>query len=254
MAIGGPAVLFAILGIIAGALLVVLIFMYVFVPMLKGIGWIIGKFFWLIGAGVAHIFRFISGMFRDTFRAIGAVPTATIFAFLAVGSVVIGRWSAAAHFGSSVQKEVKTFAGCIYRVALGHPLRLVGLHPVLEGIEERVPAAMAEAPGSDKPNRRTGKFEGYEIVGSLPGGGSGGKLYIAAPKIEKRGQIAKVFGDCPERVVIKSFAVADGSSIPQIVRESRALECAKQLGLILDHELDDQRFYYVFVWLDKNCL
>ena len=78
MAIGGPAVLFAILGIIAGALLVVLIFMYVFVPMLKGIGWIIGKFFWLIGAGVAHIFRFISGMFRDTFRGIGAVPPPTI--------------------------------------------------------------------------------------------------------------------------------------------------------------------------------
>lgn len=254
MAIGGPAVLLAILGIIAGALLVALIFMYVLVPVLKGIGWIIGKFFWLVGAGVAHVFRFVSGMFRDTFRAIGAVPAATIFAFLAVGSVVIGRWSAAAHFGSNMQKEVKTFAGCIYRVALGHPLRLVGLHPLLEGIEERVPAAMAEAPRSDKPNRRTGKFEGYEIVGSLPGGGSGGKLYIAAPTIEKQGQIAKAFGDCPERVVIKSFAVADGSSIPQIVRESRALECAKQLGLILDHQLNDQRFYYVMPYVPGESL
>jgi hypothetical protein len=45
--------------------------------------------------------------------------------------------------------------------------------------------------------------------------------------------------------VIKCFALTEGSSLPQIVRESRALECAKQLGHVLDHGMDKHRFYYV---------
>jgi len=251
---GGPLALLAIFGIIAGIVLTVMVFMYVLVPVLKGIGWVIGRFFWLIGATIAHIFRFVAGVFRDTFRAIGAVPAALVFALLCVGSVVVGRWSGAAHFASNMQREFATLGGCLYRLCLGHPLRLLGLHPVLEGIEERVPAAMAEAPGADKPSRRTGIFEGYEIVGSLPGGGSGGRLYVAVPNLEKRGQISKANNTCPERVVIKAFAVADGSSVPQIVRESRALECAKQLGLILDHELTDERFFYVMPYVPGESL
>jgi len=254
MVISVAGAILVICGAIAAAVIAVVVFIFVLIPFLKGIGWLIGKVFWFVGACFSHIFHFIAGIFRDTFRAIGAVPAAIIFAVMAVLSVVVGRWSAAAHFGSNVQKEAKTFAGCVYRLAIGHPLRLLGLQPMLEGIEERVPAAMAEAPGADKPSRRMGVFEGYVIVGSLPGGGSGGKLYIAEPKIEKRGQIAKAFGECPDRVVIKSFAASEGSSIPQIVRESRALECAKQLGLVLDHELDDKRFYYVMPYVPGESL
>jgi hypothetical protein len=33
--------------------------------------------------------------------------------------------------------------------------------------------------------------------------------------------------------------------LPQIVRESQSLEAAKRLGLVLDHELTKERFYYV---------
>ncbi len=254
MAIGGFGALLAILGIIAGAMLAVMVFVYVLIPVLKGAGWVTGKFFWVIGASVMHVFNYFAGTIRDVFRAIGAVPSAFVMAILAVGNVVIGRWSRSSYFANCMQKEIKTFGGCIYRVAFGHPLRLVGLHSMLEGIEQRVPAAMAEAPGPDKPSRRTGTFDGYEIVGSLPGGGSGGRLYVATPNIEKRGQIIKSQGDCPDRVVIKSFAVADGSSLPQIVRESRSLECAKSLGLILDHELTDERFFYIMPYVPGENL
>ncbi len=254
MALAGPTLILGVLAVIVAAILAIFIVIYVLVPLLKGIGWIIGKFFWLIGATIAHIFRFIIGMFRDTLRAIGAIPSGALFALLSVGSVVIGRWSSATHFARNMQHEFKTFMVCIYRVAIGHPLRLIGLASMLEGIEQRVPAALAEAPGSDKPNRRTGTFDGYTIVGSLPGGGSGGRLYIAEPKLETQGRIEKEMGHCPERVVIKSFAVADGSSLPQIVRESRALECAKQLGLILEHDLAPERFFYVMEYVPGENL
>jgi len=247
-------ILLALLGVLVAAVLAVVLFMYILIPTLKGIGWLIGGFFWLIGATIMHIVRFVVGMIRDTLRAIGAIPAGLLFALMSVGNVVIGRWSAASYYGSNMQREIKTFALCIYRVALGHPLYLIGLSPMLEGLERRVPAAMAEAPGRDKPSRRTGAFDGYTIVGSLPGGGSGGKLYIAEPIESKREQLVKANGGCPDRVVIKSFAIADGSSLPQIIRESRALESARKIGLVLEHELDDERFFYIMPYVPGDNL
>lgn len=233
----------AILAALVGAVVLTGIVMFVIVPVFKGIGFLLG-----------HVGRFIGGMFRDTFRFIGAVPAAVVFALLCVLNVIIGRWSAGAHFGANVSHEIRTMLSCLYRVCLGHPLRLIGLGPALEGIEERVPAAVAEAPGSDRPSRRVGQFDGYKIVGSLPGGGSGGRLYVAEPLPEKRKRIERQQGECPERVVIKSFAIADGSSLPQIVRESRALEGARQIGLIIEHELTDDRFFYVMPYVPGDNL
>ncbi|MCW5764388.1 MAG: hypothetical protein KIT68_00265, partial [Phycisphaeraceae bacterium] len=97
----------------------------------------------------------------------------------------------------------------------------------------------------------------YEIIGSLPGGGSGGRLYVARPTPMKQaaferqgfGAIGTV-GD----VVIKSFSVREGSSLPQIVRESRALEAAKKLGLVLEHELTPERFFYVMRYVPGDSL
>ena len=76
------------------------------------------------------------------------------------------------------------------------------------------------------------KFEGYSIVGTLPSGGSGAKLYVA-----------KV-NNSLKQVVIKCFDISSGSQLPQIVRESRAMESAKKLGLVLEHHLDSKQFWY----------
>lgn len=246
--------IFSLLAVLLAGVLAVMIIIYLIVPLLKGMGWLIGRFFWLIGAIVQHFFQFIAGMLRDSLRAVGAVPAGVIFALLSVANVVIGRWSAAAHFGNNVQREAKVMAACIYRVALGHPLRFILLGSLLEGIEQRVPAAVAQSPGSDRPTRRTGTFEGYTIVGSLPGGGSGAKLYIAEPTPQKRERIIRSMGSCPDRVVIKSFAIAEGSSLPQIVRESRALECAKRIGLVLEHDLTSERFFYIMGYVPGENL
>jgi serine/threonine protein kinase len=222
-----------------GITLFVLVLIFVVVPLFRGLASVIGWTFSGIGWLIVHIFEFIGGMISDTLRLVGAIIAMIVLMPLAPLNVVLGRWSAAGHFAESVKREFKVAGACVYRVCLHRPLKLVWLHGILEGLEQRVPEAMAAAPGADKPSRRSGQFDGYTIVGSLRGGGSGAKLYIAKPDESRRGK------GMPDRVVIKSFALTDGSSLPQIVRESRALEAAKQLGLVLEHGMDNHRFFYI---------
>lgn len=228
-----PPVLLVILGIVAfivGAGLVVALL----VPVVKGVIWLFKQ-----------VFRFIFGEIADVLRFVGAIVTAIFMVPLIIANVVLGRWSASAHYGKALQSEVVNLGTCLYRIAIGHPAKLLCLTPLTEGIERRLPQAVAQAPGADRPAKRAGKFDGYTIVGSLPGGGSGAKLYIAEPDEQKRAIFARAGRAAVRQVVIKSFSLADGSSLPQIVRESRSLEAARRLGLVLDHELTPDRFYYV---------
>jgi len=228
-------------------------FIYLIVPIMKGIAWLVTNFFKGIAWLFRHVFSFVFGMIGDFLRSIGAVITAVVFVPLVLLNVLIGRWSAAAHFGRGLQDELKTFGHCVYRVVIGHPAKFFLLSGLVEGIEKRLPQAMAESPGSDKPSRRTGQFDGYTIVGSLQGGGSGGRLYVANPDEKKRAIFARN-NHVVDQVVIKAFSLHDGSSLPQIIRESRALESARKLGLVLDHELSDTRFYYVMPYVPGDSL
>lgn len=233
------------------AAVVALIFLIV--PIFKGLGWAVTNLFKGIAWLAMHIWRFVSGMLGDSVRAIGGIITTIVFIPLVLGNIVIGRWSAAKHFGVGVQDEIAGVGHCLYRVVIGHPAKFLLLHGLVEGIEKRVPDAVAQSPGSDKPGKRTGQFDGYTIVGSLQGGGSGGRLYVAEPDDRKKAAFARL-GRKVDQVVIKAFSQADGSSLPQIIRESRALEAAKNLGLILDHELTDQRFFYVMEYIPGDSL
>ncbi len=235
-----------LMAILAGALalaVAVLAVIFVVVPIFKGVGFLI-----------AHVFKFITGELGDLLRIVGAVVTSIIFIPLVLGTIVIGRWSASAHYGRAVQREFAAAGHSLYRVIIGRPAQFLGLGALTEGIEKRVPEALAHAPGADKPSKRTGRFEGYEIVGSLPGGGSGAKLYVADPSPEKLAAFARMGYPDVTQVIIKAFSLHDGSSLPQIVRESRALESAKKMGLVLEHELNDQRFFYIMPYVPGESL
>ncbi len=245
---GGPFL--AVLASVLGVAVAIFIIVFVLAPLFKGLGLVIGGVFKGIGWFFSHIFEFIFGIAGDLIRFIGGIPVYLVLGTLAIVNVVIGRWSAAGHFANSAQRECKIGIACLYRAFLRRPLKLVLLHGLLEGVEERLPEAMKAAPGRDLPGRRSGQFDGYTIVGSLPGGGSGSKLYIAEPEAEKRAAIPGV----PDRVVIKSFALSDGSSLPQIVRESRALECAKSMGHVIEHAMTDSRFHYVMPYIPGDHL
>jgi len=215
---------------------------------------IVVPFFRVVGMGFSHVFRFIGGVIGDSLRALGAVITMIVFVPFVILNIIIGRWSAAGHFGRSIQDEMHAFGRSLYRVFLGHPARLLLLRPMLEGVEQRVPQAMAHVPGADKPSRKTGSFDGYKIVGSLPTGGSGAKLYIAEPDERRLAAFSRQGAPGIDRVIIKSFSLKDGSSLPQIIRESRALEAAKKIGLVLEHELTEHRFHYVMPYVPGESL
>jgi serine/threonine protein kinase len=228
---------------LAGSVVVVLGVIYLVFPIFKGVGWLF-----------THIFRFIFGTIGDTLRAIGAVITSIFLIPLTVGSIAIGRWSATSHYGRAIKGEVATLGRCLYRVFVGHPCRLFGLTALTEGLDKRLPEVMAAAPGADAPKGRVSQFEGYTVVGSLPGGGSGGKLYVAEPTPAKLAALARQGFVDVYQVVIKSFSTHEGSSLPQIVRESRALTAARRLGLILEHALSEERFYYVMRYVPGEPL
>lgn len=238
-----------IVGVILAVAVAVLLITHLLVPLFRGIAWVI-----------ARIFHFVIGMLADAVRMIGALLAMILFAPLVLLNIIIGRWSASAHFASSVKGELAIAGACLYRICLGHPARLFGMGGLVEGIEQRFPQAVAQAPSRDMPrgkggaSTRAGQFDGYKIVGSLPTGGSGSKLYIAEPDPIKRASFERAGFRNVDQVVIKNFPVDDGSNLPNIVRESRALEAAKNLGLVLDHELSPAKFYYVMRYVPGQTL
>jgi serine/threonine protein kinase len=203
---------------------------------------------------VKRVFGFIFGMIGDLLRLIGVFITVPILSLLVVANIIIGRWSAAGHFGKGVADECRTLGAAAYRLIIGHPARLLCLTPLTEGLERRLPQIVADAPGADKPAKRTGAFGGYEVTGSLACGGSGGKLYLARPDERKRGSFLRQGIGEVDQVVIKSFHLREGSSLPQIVRESRSLDAARKMGLVLEHELTDERFFYVMRYAPGESL
>lgn len=229
----------SILAIVVGVFAVV----YLIVPLFKA-----------LGQFIRHVYRFFAGEVVDIVRLLGAILTALVYVPLTLGSVAIGRWSGAAHFGRAIQGELGSAGLCLYRIVISHPLRLVGLGSALEGVEKRLPEVVAATPGADRPSSRTGQFPGYRVVGSLKEGGSGGKLYIAEPDPVKEAALERLGFGPMGQVVIKSFSLRDGSTLPQIVRESRSLDAAKRLGLILDHELTADRFFYVMRYIPGDTL
>ncbi|MFK7759855.1 MAG: hypothetical protein AB8C13_07910 [Phycisphaerales bacterium] len=235
-----------ILGVILGILAAAFV--------LAGVVFLFSTIFALTMRVLKNIFTFIGATVTDFLRLVGSILAAIMFAPLTVLAIVFGRWSRSKHFATAFSMEWHSAFRSIYRIFIGNPARLLGLSSALEGVEKRVPDAMAAAPTRDKPSKkRVGVFDGYTIVGSLKGGGSGGKLYIAEPDEIKQAAFVKRGMDVGQ-VVIKVFSLKDGSSMPQIVRESRALDAARKLGLVLEHELTGERFFYVMRYVPGESL
>ena len=91
----------AILGLIGGAVLIGVAIIFS-ITIIKFLAIVIG-----------HIFSTVFRWLGDIFRLIGAVVVAIVFVPLVVLNVLIGRWSASAHFGRALTDECKTMGACL---------------------------------------------------------------------------------------------------------------------------------------------
>ncbi len=222
--------------------------------LLKGLFWLVSGVFRGIAWFVRHIAAFVSGMVGDVLRLFGHVLTALAFVPAIALNILLNRWSAANHYGSALEAELMGGVNCVYRLAIGHVAKQLLLTPVVEGLERRLPDVVARAPGPDRPSGGANAFGGWRVVGALAGGGSGGRLWLAEPLADKRRELSGAGRTCPDKVVIKSFSLEEGSTLPQIVRENRALAAARELGLVLEHELTASRFHYVMPFVPGEDL
>ena len=221
---------------------------------IKAVRWLVVRLFRAIVFLLGRVLRFVRSEVIEVVQFAGALLTAVILLPLTIVNFVIGRWSVGRHYGRAIEDEFISAGLGLYRIGLGHPLRLVGLGGVLEGIERRVPDVVDRAPRRARTTKGQTDFPGYDILGTLPVGGSGAQLYLARPRPETYQRFRTEGRELPAEVVIKSFALEEGSTLPMIVRESRALEAANRLGLVLEHHLTDDRFYYVMQYVQGEEL
>lgn len=244
------SVLATIALVVVGPIVAVWLLYHVFRLLFAGLGWTgqqVGRFF-------GHLGWFIGATFKDTGALIAGVVGVVAFIPMALGNVAAGRWQDTNHFSRAILQEMAGLTLAVYRLGVANPLRLVGLGRLVEDVERRIPEVVDSAPGRDPSVEELQAFEGYEVLGTLPAGGSGARLFLAKPSDAKRDSLTKSSSRAPGRVVIKSFALATGSTLPQIIRESRALEAAKKLGLVLEHHLTPQRFHYVMPYVPGDDL
>lgn len=220
-----------------------------FWQLLRGIHYLIMKVLGAVGFVLMRVVGFLRSEAIELVQFASAGLSLGFLVPFTVGNALTGRWDRSRHYAKSIEDEFRSALSGAYRVLLAHPLRLVGLGGVLAGVEKRLPSIHEAAAKSEPMKMRNMaeamEFAGYDVVGTLKAGGSGAQLYTAHPTPETVERFRKRGREISTDVVIKSFALVNGSTLPQIIRESRALEAASNLGLIYEHELDEDRFFYV---------
>ncbi|MDP7245951.1 MAG: hypothetical protein QF389_05165 [Planctomycetota bacterium] len=199
---------------------------------------------------IGRLFGFIFRMVRDVFRFIGHGITSIGLLFLILLNLCLLNGSRSRHFGRALGVEIQGALSCIWNLALGNLLQVFGAEPM-----KRIQEEAASAPPPDlQASAAQSAFEDYEIVGTLPGGGSGAELFIAKPSPAKCAHLLAAGFPAVKKVVLKSFALSGGPTLPQIMRENRALEAAKRLGFVLEHGIDEHRFWYSMPYVPGDNL
>jgi serine/threonine protein kinase len=209
---------------------------------------------------LASVFRLIGSTILDSFRLVGSAVSFALNIPLVMISLLFLQTDSAMRHGADMGKDLVNFAGAAGRLVIFNPLRFLGIKvgapknssgddmPLTS--PEDLDLDLAASPRSSELD----VFDGYKVIGTLPRGGSGARLFVAKPVGSKAGTLARLAKKTVEKVVIKSFSLEDGSTMPQIVRESRALEAARDLGLVFEHELTGSRFHYVMPFVPGQDL
>jgi hypothetical protein len=163
------------------------------IPVGKGLGWMgrrVGSF---VAGGFRRFSALLAGVAKDFARLVASVVLAPAFGVLALFSLVIFQRPAAMRFAMAAKDELVRLGLSMYRIVFAHPARFLGLGAAIDNIETRVPGVLTGTWG-DAVSPRGALFAGYEIVGTMKGGGSGAKLYVAVASERKRREFAREMG------------------------------------------------------------
>lgn len=189
---------------------------------------------------LTHIGRTVASLGSDLVRAVGGLVVAVALVPIALARLVVLKPSAALEALASAGREARTAFLALLSAIVVRPLELVGFGALVRHVRRRLPAAMS-GPADARGAGAGAEFEGYEILRELARGGSGARLFVAEPDARTRRRVGLASG----AVVIKSFDFDDGTHAADMVREGRSLDAARKLGLVLDHEATERRFWYV---------
>lgn len=226
------------------------------IPFLVGIVMYYGlRFFFLV---ISRAVRLVSSVLTDCGRLIASAISLVLCIPLAMICLLFLRPDSAMGYGASLGRELLAIGAAAGRIALIHPLRFLGIKINSRLEADSMPMTHPDDLDADLTSSNQqgapDKFKGYKVIGTLPRGGSGARLFVADPVGTKAEQLTQFAKKPVGRVVIKSFSLEDGSTMPQIVRESRALEAARDLGLVYEHELTGTRFHYVMPYVPGEDL
>lgn len=215
-------ILVVIVGTVIGAAAIGILLRHLLMPVLRG-----------IVDAIQFIGRLVIELICDVIAAIWHLCAAVLLLPAIIGGLLLGRWKSV---GRMTQGLVSRFRRTGRRVA-GLVTRPAGVQPQFK----RTPGRTI------RQGRRSGEFPGWRLTGELQAGGSGARLLVAEP--------ADGAPDgAPDRVVIKCFDLSGGAPLGQMIRESRALDGAKKLGLVIEHNHDETRFWYVMPFIPGTHL
>ncbi|MEC8560263.1 MAG: hypothetical protein VXY94_09315, partial [Planctomycetota bacterium] len=231
---------------------------------------------WFLALLVGRLGALASGLLADSTWLVLGLLGLPFNGFMALTNLIAGRWRAANLRADRFGRNLAVVLGCVVAVLVYRPLRLFGPARFADSVVGRLPSQVIDCrrlrPRSTRPARTPGgpggasvdspgsrvipspprppAFEGYRVLGRLPSGGSGASLWVAEPI----GSGSRPTSVADHRVVIKSFDLRQGSTLPSIVRESRALAAARNLGLVLEHHLSEERFWYAMPYHPGHTL
>lgn len=190
-----------------------------------------------MGVFLARTGRFVRDLVDDLVRSLGSMAVALLLVPVAIARGIVPGGRGMGETLRAAGREALEGLRALRSALVVRPLVFVGLSRLVGHVAARLPAALA---GDGSPRAAT-DFPGYRFLRELPRGGSGARVLVAEPDDATRRRIGLVHG----LVVIKSFDFDDGTRLAELLRESRALESARSLGLVLDHETSERRFHYV---------
>ncbi|MEN8150491.1 MAG: hypothetical protein ABFS86_11755 [Planctomycetota bacterium] len=186
----------------------------------------------------------LGNLISAPFQLAGAVLTSGFALFVSIiGVDSHGIWSRSGRLYVASGRSIANIFGRL--------LATFGFGGVVDRLKrqpapEVPPAAPAPATANGAAERTFPFEDDYRIESHLGSGGSTARLFVVRRVVKN-----KPVGD---RLVLKYFDMDFGSRLEEVIRESRGMQLAKEMGIVIDHRLAEDHFFYVMPYYEGETL